>query len=459
MPAMRRLVAVGTILVGLAWTAPAPAATWIVDAPNPEVECPNADSPSIEAAVTLAAPGDTILVCPGEYDETVTVTKPLRLNGAGPDPHIRVGDPTQEAVLDPVQGIGFVIEAPEAVLEGFTVSRASIGARVHAAASGFVIRKNLFIFNATALQLASDGARRSVVQENTFRDNRRFAIFNNAGTGALRNVEIKVNDFMRNATSILAIGQLADLLIDNNTFLGERLEGIFVGAGLRTAITHNRLENVTRPINVGVLRPGIVAWNSVIGSRPIGIEVFTGANASVSYNYVVQSGHGIRLQNFLRGEVRGNHVEANALNGLSFLNNSSSNFVEVNVARANGRDGIYVDDRSSINRIENNHSDGNVEHDCHDDTVGPGPGGTRNFWEHNLGDTANRPGICKPTGQAPGESVSNLARPLELAFAPESPCMPYAEARETPIESPRWDEAPWVCDPAPEDLEPLPEDA
>lgn len=455
---MRRLLAASAVfLVGLVWPGAGLAATWIVDAANPEVECPNADSPSIELAVALAAPGDTIIVCPGEYDETVTVTKPLTLNGAGPDPHIRIGDPTQEAVLDPIEGIGFVIEAPETVLEGFTVRSASIGARVHAAASGFVIRKNLFSSNTTALQLANDGSRRGVVQENTFRDNRRFAIFNNAGTGALRNVEIKVNDFMRNSTSILAIGQLADLLIDNNTFLDERLEGVFVSGGLRAAITHNRFENVTRPMNVGALRPGIVAWNSVIGSRPIGIEVFSGANASVSYNYVVQTGHGIRLQNFQRGEVRGNHVEANALNGISFLNDSSGNFVEVNWAVANGRDGIFVDDRSSLNRIENNRADENVEHDCHDDSVGPGPGGTRNFWEHNLGDTANRPGICHPTGQPDGEPLSTLARPLEAAFAPAAPCMPYSEAREAPVDSPRWDEAPWVCEPTTEELEPLPE--
>jgi hypothetical protein len=442
---------------GLLSPAASLGSTWIVDAANPELECRNADSPTIEGAVALAAPGDTIIVCAGEYDETVTVTKPLTLNGAGPDPHIRVGDPTQEAVLDPVQGIGFVIEAPETTLAGFTVSRASLGARVHSAASGVVIRKNLFRLNATALQLANDGSIQSLVQENTFSQNRRFAIFNNATAGPIRNVAIRINDFTQNDHAILLIGEQADIVIDNNTVIGQRVNGISVG-GLRTAITHNYLEGVSQAIQAGGLRPGVIAWNSVVGST-IGIEAFSGVNAEVAYNYVVQGGHGIRVQNFMRGAVRGNHVEANGLNGLSLLNNSSSNAVEVNWAVANGRDGIYVDDRSSLNRIENNRADENVEHDCHDDSVGPGPGGTRNFWEHNLGDTANRPDICKSTGRPEGETLSTLARPLEAAFTPDAPCVPYAEARETPVDSPRWDETSWVCDPTPEDLEPLPEDA
>jgi hypothetical protein len=35
--------------------------------------------------------------------------------------------------------------------------------------------------------------------------------------------------------------------------------------------------------------------------------------------------------------------------------------------------------------------------DCEDDSAGPGTAGTANYWINNLGDTANRMGLCKAT--------------------------------------------------------------
>jgi Periplasmic copper-binding protein (NosD) len=46
-----------------------------------DLACPSADYPTIQAAVNAADPGDTILVCPGVYNEQVTIPKPLRIIG------------------------------------------------------------------------------------------------------------------------------------------------------------------------------------------------------------------------------------------------------------------------------------------------------------------------------------------------------------------------------------------
>jgi hypothetical protein len=67
--------------------------------------------------------------------------------------------------------------------------------------------------------------------------------------------------------------------------------------------------------------------------------------------------------------------------------------------------------------------------------------------------------LSRLIGLPASEGASTLARPLDLAFAQEFPCMPDSEAREIPLDSVRWDEAPWVCSPTPPELEPIPDDA
>ena len=62
---------------------PAGASAAIVD--NGPVECPNRTSTTIQDAVTNAQPGETVVICPGLYEETVTIDKALTLKGAGAD--------------------------------------------------------------------------------------------------------------------------------------------------------------------------------------------------------------------------------------------------------------------------------------------------------------------------------------------------------------------------------------
>jgi hypothetical protein len=73
-------------------------------------------------------------------------------------------------------------------------------------------------------------------------------------------------------------------------------------------------------------------------------------------------------------------------------------FVEKNRSHGNRRDGLFFGAATSGNRIEKNQADGNAEHDCHDDSTGPNPGGVANLWSQNKGDTENRPGLCRSTG-------------------------------------------------------------
>jgi hypothetical protein len=82
-------------------------------------DCPNADTTSIQAGVTLAAAGDLVLVCAGTYAESVTI------DAAHSDISIKAKGPLGDVVLagsGAAQPYGFgVVGAHGVLVEGFVV--------------------------------------------------------------------------------------------------------------------------------------------------------------------------------------------------------------------------------------------------------------------------------------------------------------------------------------------------
>ena len=68
------------------------------------VQCPKADFTSINAAAAAASPGDTIEVCPGQYNESVLVTKTLTILAAPGNAErnpLRTPNPRRDAIVQP----------------------------------------------------------------------------------------------------------------------------------------------------------------------------------------------------------------------------------------------------------------------------------------------------------------------------------------------------------------------
>jgi parallel beta-helix repeat protein len=392
--------------------------SFVVD--DDRAQCPDADfttSTGIQQAITAAPPGARIRVCAGVYTPIV-VNKPLIIEH--PVQHGQatqcqaalVPDPTKDAVIDgensPV--IAVTLAANDIVLYGFHVQHTTNNPGIYSlpAFSGYQILFNVIQENTFGLYFNASGATQSTAEHNCIRNNNR--------PGAASGDGIYSDQGLRNA------------VMDNNFFTGQGFAAIVMAANQQDIqIVHNDMVDDQGTILLVTTQNALVAYNHqtllgtgsgiFVGGGVTGTRIAynlvehpsTGVNANTAFSpianqLVVEKNHihdatfdGIRFDNTSNSSIIGNKALLNQRDGIRLRNNSNGNTVQDNLSRDNVRDGIRVDGgvQSNMNRIETNTALGNVEHDCHDDTAGPGTALTANTWTRNIGKTENRPGLCK----------------------------------------------------------------
>jgi parallel beta-helix repeat protein len=278
---MKRVVVLALALAGaLTMFGPSAGAggeKLVVD--NDGIDCPNADYTTIQAAVTAAAPGDTIEVCPGVYHERVSITKnDLRLKAKSEDgrPVVVDGDQLMTPVpadfqLQNVSGVeidGFVLrnghEADILMLNAddniirhnVTKTAGHDGIELESGSSGNRIEHNVttdnLAGNACGIQIRDAGSTGNVVRHNTA-ENNNWGI--RIGLGATAN-EVRNN-----------------LSEDNRAF------GIlnFSGANL-TVLEHNHVFDNPTGISVSTSSGVRVIGNVAFGNSPDLLWDGTGTN-------------------------------------------------------------------------------------------------------------------------------------------------------------------------------------
>jgi parallel beta-helix repeat protein len=177
---------------------------------------------TITAAVTASSAGDFIKVCPGTYNEQVTVNKALTLLGAqaGVDARGRSGAAGTESI---VRGAGtprttpFNVTASNVTIDGFTVqdqtdtANLGFGIFLTAGLAGEIVRNNIVQNNIAGLALGSDN---TTIQHNVFRNNNQPGPISGTGVytdqfqagGTLSNVTIAANEFSGNQNVGVLLG-------------------------------------------------------------------------------------------------------------------------------------------------------------------------------------------------------------------------------------------------------------
>lgn len=334
--------AAGLFTLAMLIAAPAPAhdrsnGRLLVD--DDKAQCKKAQFTKIQDAVTAAVPGAKIVVCPGTYQEGVTVDKNgLEIRAKNEEEH------GGNVVVDANGALaGFLLDNVSGVLiRGFTVMRgheSDIWLRNGA-------HDNLILHNVTTGPSDHDGIRLDAAHNNRIVGNRSI----DNGTSV-------------NGCGIdLLTGSSGNLIRNNVVLLNDRAGIRLLSAGTGNVVTHNR---VVRNGRNGILN------QSTTGTRidHNGIRRSTGAEATATT--AAELGHGIHLV---------------TSTGVQVLKNSS---------RANTGDGIRVEADATGNLLEKNHMRRNAEHDCHDNSTGAGTAGTGNTWTKNRGKTSVPAGICR----------------------------------------------------------------
>jgi parallel beta-helix repeat protein len=391
---LRRFAILSSVFVCFSITAPVFAATLVVD--NDFLDCPQADYNSIQAAVVAAQPGDKILVCPGTYLETVVV------DATRPDLQIEAQAAPGEVVLQgtPAQQFGFhLLNTTGVLLQGFTVQGFRTANIRIEGGSGNTLRKNVTTLLvgpvSSSLQVMNSSA--NIVEQNTSSANQCS---------------------MCNGISVAGAGSSDNIIRHNETFLNSQAGLQTNGSGPRNLLFGNRsYSNAIGIRNIlgshgNVIENNYVFLNAAGTPPPIPAIVSGGIIVGASTSVTVRNNRserndafGIRLQNGAANNlVEKNEVFQNGQDGIRLESAVppgvpgavTANTVQLNLIRRNGRDGIRVFDQLAAgNTIERNVIRESGEHDAHDDSVGPGTGGTANLWIENKCETENKPDLCK----------------------------------------------------------------
>jgi parallel beta-helix repeat protein len=358
----------------------------------------NADFDTIQEAVDAAAPGDTIRVFPGLYDEQVVfdATKD-RIKLESVSKHRAVIAPTGQdgensayVRVDGAEGVvidGFTIAGPSNLLE--------VGVLVHEGGSATIrdnritdIRRDPLdgVQSVFAIQIggiAEDGSEttgRATITGNAITRYQKVGvavITADSFADISRNTIAGVGPTDQIAQYGVVVGFGADAAVTRNDIRGNvytpdgtESAGVYVLDAGRVTVTGNDLDRN----EIGVLvedqtGPLYVGFNDVDDSTLDGIRLTGTDGAVVVGNRVEDSGRdGIRLEDVTDAVVSLNRVSENERYGLAVVGDSKDNLIVLNDLRRNGT------------------------FDAFDDTTGAGTAGTANRW------LLNRIGTASPAG-------------------------------------------------------------
>jgi hypothetical protein len=426
--------ALAAVFAVLAGGANALATTvWTVSKASSNTTCSSITVPpvttcnTIGSAVGAATNGDVIVVGPGKYNESLTITVPLSIFGAqaGKDARVDRHDSSKESIVDASEttnGTAFLVQANFVVIDGFTIQGGTAGDY----ASGIWLQERRFspqvlnnIIQNNAVGVFLDFPWVALIEHNLIKTNNEgtagtndsfigWSIVGTAGYGiagtpspGLGGATITENEFTGNRAAAMYLYEDSYSAITRNTSENDGSFVIFSRCNY-TQFSHNQGRNFGAD---GVLPlPG-----SIYAGAAIEIDIFNQV-LEINDNHLeggkAPISNGIAFTNILgtspslHCKVNNNRINRFPGNGIVAEDGTGTvydSWISGNQVEDNGQDGILVEGPVSLynygNFLFENEAKGNHVNDCEDDTTGAGPLGT-NTWLSNTGNLSSPTGLC-----------------------------------------------------------------
>ena len=305
---------------------------------------------TIQAAVAAAKSGDTIKVVAGTYEESVDVTKTLTIVGS----QVRIGgEPIGPSIIKTSSpAIGFMLEANNITVKGFTIEQESNGITTNADFSGFNITNNILLDNVVDVHLQTPlvmSTKGTTISGNKFADDstglstQQAILIDQAGA---RNVVVSSNSFslaqVATVVQIEASNLCSNIQILKNSILDDisgGTYGILADNLTNSKIAGNRIQTDFTAIHLaGAVTKTTIANNTLDGfgrASADGIDVFPDTFSadpgnSINDNVIYSFKEGIWLDGAEQDTVSNNMVWGCTDNGVLIADGSTSNTCSAN---------------------------------------------------------------------------------------------------------------------------------
>jgi parallel beta-helix repeat protein len=380
---VKRIGFASALVVGVLAAGPGNAMAATLEVDDNKVECKKAPYTTISAAVTAAAPGDSIKVCPGTYQEQVKVTKNgLKLFSRNPleavikAPAVMVDD---KAIVE-IEG------ANDVSVRDFTISGPGgsgcdsirygvlVGGPSGDASNNAEIRHN----HITHIRDAGN----SGCQNGNAVQVGRQALGLSGSADVVGNT---IDDFQKTGVIVDGTGSSGDVRQNTIDGLGPiafiAQNGVQISRTAVADVNHNEITDLQYSPQT-VASAGVLVFQADSGTE-------------VSHNSVLRTDEGIYFFDQDGGTISHNESSDNSFDGIGLTEEATNIAVEHNVAENNGFDGVFASSDTAENTISQNHLAANAEHDCHDESFGPYEPDVANIWFNNKGVSENKVGLCE----------------------------------------------------------------
>jgi hypothetical protein len=253
---------------------------------------------SINAGVQAVAPGGTVVVCSGRYNEDVVVTK--RVSLVGHDAYVNPSQPVLQKnspLFDQVGNNGFTIMAPNVGVRGFQVSHATGDGILSIRNHSTIVNNGSFLNKATGISL--NGSSWSLVAGNVSNRNKAGGITLANDAGAIIPGATASHDRILNNTAANNPKGCGVILADHLGSTVDGARGIFANLIRGNTLKHNGDAGFgggvlfASPVPGGVVRNNVVTYNVIDGSGLGGITLHSHiAGQNLSGNVVARNSIG-----------------------------------------------------------------------------------------------------------------------------------------------------------------------